>query len=101
MFSSIKSLSFVFVELTTLYVCGKSPVLNDPDPAYVFAVVFGEITPQSPTCTTPPEETLITFKVPKIAGIWFPPLLVRNLLLAVYAGQLPQVRQRTQKAYPP
>jgi hypothetical protein len=76
------------VEETTLYVCGKSPVLNEPDPAYVFAVTFGAITPQSPMFRTPPEEMLITFKVPKITGI-DDFLLPFTLLLAVYAGQMP------------
>lgn len=68
------SLSDVTVALKPLFVTGKSPVLNDPDPAYVFEVLFGAIYRESPKLTIPPLPTLTTLTPPTIAGIHRPPL---------------------------
>lgn len=71
----------VLVELRPLFVFKKSPVLNEPEPAYVFDVDFGEIYKASPIFMTPALPILFTFIPPTIEGIDQPSFLLRNNVL--------------------
>jgi hypothetical protein len=58
----------VLVALIPLLVQIKSPVLNAPDPAFVFEELVGEILKESPKLITPPLTLLIEIG-PTIDGI--------------------------------
>jgi hypothetical protein len=66
---SLTSGSFVLVALTALFVRDKSPVTNDPAPAYVLEVLLGLFCNVSPNCTIAPEPTLNILTAPTMDGI--------------------------------
>lgn len=66
---STTSGSFVFVALTPVLDCGKSPVMKEPDPANVFVVLVGLSTRESPIWTIELGPTVKIFMFPTMDGI--------------------------------
>jgi hypothetical protein len=59
----------VFVALMALFVNGKSPVLNEPAPANVLALLDGDRKIESPICTMELGPTLTILKFPTMEGM--------------------------------
>lgn len=75
----------MFVLLIKLFVFGKSPVLNEPAPAYDLFVLIGLMIRQSPRMTTELELTLTTLIFPTMDGI--ANTLYRIVITIVYVAR--------------